>query len=241
VEGVLLPGGFRPPNRAPAAGPAVVGVVAADVWPNRPPAGAAAVVAPPPKRPPAGFAAAVFPPPNREEGVVVDWALPVLPKRPPAGAEAAGVLEALAPKRPPVAGVVLAAPESAGLAPKRPPDAGVLDPDPNRPPGFGAAEFPPNRPPPEVGVAVPEPVPAVLLEPTLLKEKLGAPVAAPNKPPEAGAEGVLDWPPAAPLAFVFPKLKDISAVGIVVTGRCSGPLWLAGARWGASTLGLCSA
>lgn len=97
--------------------------------------------------------------------------------------------------------------------PKRFPEdvVGVAEPDPKSPDpaGFEALLLaaPPNRPP--AGDA------AALLPPpelALWKEKLGAPpaLAAPNKPPDAGAVEVA-LPDDAPDALDVPKLKALMA------------------------------
>lgn len=164
-------------------------------------------------------------PPGCELEVAVSGALP--PKRPPAfvvvgAAPAAGVVEAapedagLAPNNPPEAGCVLAPPNKppleAGCEPLPPPNkpppllaagaaaagvleagaAGVIPPKS----GFCSAGLEavfPNKPPPPVAGVV-----EVLL--ALPKEKVGVPVAWPNRLVVGAAVGVDDEPKRPPEA-----------------------------------------
>lgn len=151
------------------------------------------------KSPPVAGAEVVFAPPN---------------KPPVAGAdEVAGVEDALLPpNRLEVAGVV----ELLPLKRLPPAAAGVLveAPPPKRPPGF---EFcPPNKllvPGNVVGVDDAAVLAFAPVEPpTELKEKVGVPVAAPKRPPDAGAVVVVFFE-AAPDELGVPKLNDMMLAG----------------------------
>lgn len=178
----------------PPAGAEVVGVNELAAAPALPP---------PPNRPPVVPAAAgvVEPPPKILDEV--EAAPAGLPKREvPDGAPPAPPPKRLLPDWPPVAPVVDGAfpnnppaPEDVVVAPppKRLPPAEVpgllVGVEPKRPPGLGAsAGFPKRDVPVDAGVV------ALGAEaaPKVPKEKVGVPVAAPKREPEAGAvvEGV---------------------------------------------------